>query len=492
MIYLSLLKLINSYCNPLNSINIALQDYLNKRQIKSFEYETLDKNYLLKNITKILLDLGFSNDDIEYFLKQYMNNHNEFYCEKISTTVNDINNTKLIPIFLEIILLKFLDYISNKEESSETILKLTNQKILSINILLRLKDLNILFLKNHKKRRNLYKYMSIQVKLIEILNNYKHNIIDLQKGRNVKLNLQLIYLIYRITEFFNISEKFNFDILKTYLKENLEDYQTTIPLVSLNNPEIYYCGYYLAQKLYIDVDTEKIKTFLAEVYNDWLTEFESPFIQGTRRLYYFLKSLDLFEIPLSVQDLSKLKIGDEKYFESYYISNLETSRLVVILKIFDLLNLREKVGQVNIGKIISEIQKRVNNNRIIQYNDGISNSEAIYYMIFYNYVNNSMDNLKDVNLIEDIVMKIHRNLEILTINEDTNRDLLSELIYSFESLKLLNCIKSKESILHIIKYLFPERIYNEIENLENYSELDCCFPQPIINKKTGEVISKIG
>ena len=114
MIYLSVLKVINSYCNPLKSINIAIQEYLNRNQISSFDNDILDKSYFLDNIIKILSDLGFSSKDVDYFLKQYNHNPNKNYCKDLSI-VNENNDINLIPIFLEIILLKFLDYISKKE-----------------------------------------------------------------------------------------------------------------------------------------------------------------------------------------------------------------------------------------------------------------------------------------------------------------------------------------------------------------------------------------
>ncbi|KKM26148.1 hypothetical protein LCGC14_1587570, partial [marine sediment metagenome] len=37
-----------------------------------------------------------------------------------------------------------------------------------------------------------------------------------------------------------------------------------------------------------------------------------------------------------------------------------------------------------------------------------------------------------------------------------------ELFYSCESLKLFNCIETKEMIIHLARYLFPEEIVKKI------------------------------
>jgi hypothetical protein len=103
-------------------------------------------------------------------------------------------------------------------------------------------------------------------------------------------------------------------------------------------------------------------------------------------------------------------------------------------------------------------------------------------------MNNTLEKLKNFDLLDCIVSRIYRNLEILEISVETNFDLISELFYSFESLKLLNCIETKQMILHLAKYLFPpevaQKISTESEKISSYAR----FRHIKVDKITGETI----
>ena len=140
--------------------------------------------------------------------------------------------------------------------------------------------------------------------------------------------------------------------------------------------------------------------------------------------------------------------------------NLETSQLVVILKIYNVLGLIDKIDKQKINSILEEIDRRITPEGIIQYRDGIVTSEATYYVLFSSYMRDTLNKLKDYDILDSIVSRIYRNLEIIDFCLDTNYDLVSEIFYSCESLKLFNCIESEEMIYHMAKYLFPEDILN--------------------------------
>jgi len=90
--------------------------------------------------------------------------------------------------------------------------------------------------------------------------------------------------------------------------------------------------------------------------------------------------------------------------------------------------------------------------------------------------------------ISNIVSRIYRNLEFLDFSTDTNYDLVSELFYSIESLKLFNCIETKEMIIHLAKYLFPQEIVDAISiSKENIRE-KAKFRHLKVNRITGETI----
>ncbi|MFX1501674.1 MAG: hypothetical protein ACFFDH_11980 [Promethearchaeota archaeon] len=79
-------------------------------------------------------------------------------------------------------------------------------------------------------------------------------------------------------------------------------------------------------------------------------------------------------------------------------------------------------------------------------------------------MNISLEKLKDYNLLNNIVSRIYRNLELLDFSEDINYNLLIELFYSIESFKLFNCIETKEMTIHLAKYVIPETIISPFSN----------------------------
>ena len=82
--------------------------------------------------------------------------------------------------------------------------------------------------------------------------------------------------------------------------------------------------------------------------------------------------------------------------------------------------------------------------------------------------------------------RIYRNLEILEFSADMNFDLISELFYSFESLKLFNCIETKEMIIHLARYLFPQEVVERVINSQEIVKTRARFRHLKINKMTGD------
>ncbi|MFW9938663.1 MAG: hypothetical protein ACFFD5_13530, partial [Candidatus Thorarchaeota archaeon] len=266
----------------------------------------------------------------------------------------------------------------------------------------------------------------------------------------------------------------------------LNEWLLTLPLVTLKNPDLYYCGLYLAKNLKLKLDKTKIKNFLNELYEEGTDEFEAPLVEATDGLYYYLKSTELVKIWLNDEQIDTLIKTDSKYFEPSYLKNLETSQLVVMLKIFNMLKV--SVDENKINRIINEIELRVTPEGIQQYRDGFMSSEATYYVLFYNYMRNSLEKLKDRDLLGAIVSRIYRNLEIVDFSAETNYDLFSELFYSFESLKLFNCIERKQMIIHLAKFLFPQEIVEKISQVREIDVSKAKFQHLKVNKITGETI----
>jgi hypothetical protein len=123
-----------------------------------------------------------------------------------------------------------------------------------------------------------------------------------------------------------------------------------------------------------------------------------------------------------------------------------------------------------------------------QYRTGFFSSEATYYVLFYGYLSNYLERFKNLEILDKIVTRIYRNLEVINFCVETNYDLVSELFYSCETLKLFNCIETKEMIIHLAKYLFPKEIVEEILDIKEIGRTDAKFRHLRVNRITGETI----
>jgi hypothetical protein len=101
---------------------------------------------------------------------------------------------------------------------------------------------------------------------------------------------------------------------------------------------------------------------------------------------------------------------------------------------------------------------------------------------------NTLENLKEYDLLVSTISKIYRNLELLEISEDTNFDLISELFYSFEILKLFNCIETPQLILRMADYLFPPEVVEKISASPELNKTQARFRHLKVNKITGETM----
>ena len=101
---------------------------------------------------------------------------------------------------------------------------------------------------------------------------------------------------------------------------------------------------------------------------------------------------------------------------------------------------------------------------------------------------NSLDKLHEYSLLESTISIIYRNLELLEVSEDTNFDLLSELLYAFEILKLFNCIETREMILKMAEYLFPPEVVEKVSARPELLKTHARFRHLKVNKITGETI----
>ncbi|MFX1278771.1 MAG: hypothetical protein ACFFA3_05090 [Promethearchaeota archaeon] len=491
MIFQGLFNILELYLNNIDSFYNRIDDYFKAKILDHFgnrvlEKENLDMFYsefclFLKNH---FIELGFKPTEIENkFSDPYLELKDQ---EKdFISSVVELYEKKTAPLMYEFFLENIITYLA-EVGTAPLMLKFKDEGFLSIEFIIELRNLKSLIERVPEKMENLRKYINIQDKVIDKLIKSKEEIERLEDLEEPQYKLQLIYLIYRIIDFFHLQKLFDFSHIKSYLEKNIDEWLIDVPLVSLKNPDIYFCGIYLAKSLNVKVDKSKITDFLLSLLDEVQERYESPILEATDGAYYFFKSTILMNLWLKNEQISNLIRLEPKFFESSYLQNLETSQLVVILKIFRQLGIGDMENETK--TILEELETRINPQGIRQYRDGFITSEAIYYVLFINFMRNTLEKLTDYELLNNIVQRIYRNLELLDISVDTNYDLISELFYSIESLKLLNCIETKEMIIHLAKYLFPDEIITKIVTSDVIARGSARFRHFKVNRITGETV----
>jgi hypothetical protein len=448
--------------------------------------DELDSGFetILSLIKSELLELGIEGVEIESKLADPFLELKKGFREETADVIA-LFHDKILPIIYELFLEKVVDYLVGDEVAS-LMLKLKSEGFLPIEFIIELRNLKKLISLNPEKRENLRKYIHIHERIINKFQENKINIEKLEDIEEPEFKLQLVYLIYRIIHFFNLQGMFDFSHIKTYLKENVDEWLIDVPLITLKNPDIYFCGIYLAKQLGVDLEKEKIIAFLLDLSNEATDRYVCPIVEATDGVYYFIKSTEMMKTRLSMEQISRLIKTENEFFESNYLQNLETSQLVVILKMYSQLGVTKMEREINV--ISKEIERRITPEGIKQFRDGFVSSEATYYVLFNHYMNNTLERLKDYDILSSIISRIYRNLELLDFSIDTNYDLISETFYSLESLKLFNCIETKEMIIHLAKYLFPEEIVEKISLSKEIIRDKAEFRHLKVNRVTGETI----
>ncbi len=490
MIFQGLLNISSLYLDNEDSLFNRLDQFFHDKinvfmETNELSVDDLDNSFpkLLEMIKIDLLKMGFEEEELEHaFMDPFIN-----ICQADNgcfSSIHKLYDLKLAPIIYEIFLEKIVDYLVDINNVTQFMLNLKSANFLSLEFIVELKNLKDLINKYPEKKEHLKKYLQIQNRLEKKLGLNKRKIELLEDLLDPKEKLQLTYIIYRIISFFHLENKFDFTHIINYLTNNMDEWLITIPLVTLRNPDIYYCGLYLADQLNVKLDKKQVKEFLLNLYEEGIDEFEAPLIQATDGVYYLLKSTEYMKLWLTNEQINKLIETDPKFFDSSSLKNLETSQLVVILKIYSFIHARNI--DENIYAILEELEQRITPDGIRQFRDGFVSSEATYYVIFCNYMRNSLDKLKEFGLLESIISRIYRNLELLEFSEDTNFDLISELLYSFENLKLFNCIETQEMILKMAMYLFPPEVVEKLSSSSEINRVQARFRHLKVNRITGE------
>jgi hypothetical protein len=491
MIFQGIFNILDLYFDDIDLFYNNIDHYFQEKIIATFGINPINKEEISLQLSNIVLyfsdvfiELGFEVDEVQRVFSDPHLGIQENEKENILLPFK-LYEKKLAPFIYEFFLEKIVDYLVN-DEIAPLMLKLKSEGFLPIEFIMELRILKDLLARYPKKRENLRKYTQIQKRIISKFQENKEKIENLEEIEEPEYKLQVIYLIYRIIHFFELQNEFDFSSIKNFIKDNVDEWLIDVPLVTLKNPDIYFCGIYLAKYLGVELDHDKINDFLLDLSIEAGDRYESPIIEATDGVYYFIKSTELMKLFLSVDQLKGIMRIKPEYFDSNHLKNLETSQLVVILKIFHYLGLKKI--DVETSAIIEEIERRISSEGIKQFREGFVSSEATYYVLFCHYMSGTLEKLKEYSILNNVVSRIYRNLELLDFSIDTNFDLISELFYSLESLKLFNCIETKEMIIHLAKYLFPPELVQRILDSKELIRYKAKFRHLKVNRITGETI----
>jgi len=491
MITYGLIKIIELCSNEIYLFYDNVDNYFKQKIHENIRKFIVDSDQLLQKLLtlchKSLSKFGFRDEEIESHLCRIWKTNIDERIKK-NADINELYET-ISPYLYEIFIEKLLNYLVDNNSSS--IMEVLKAKgFLSIEFIIELKRFKELFDKSATKKIRLRKYLKIRDKITQKLINNKWNIENLQNLDDPRDRLQLSYMIFRIIDFFNLENMFDFSKIIKYVQKHYDEWLDTIPLVSLKNPDLYFCGIYLAKYLNITVDEYKIKYFLLNIYDESIDEFEAPLIEATNQVYFFFKSSWLTDLGLSDRQIEELLKGEDLFFQSNYLKNLETSQLVLILMIFKKLGLLDKLDKNRIRPILSEIEKRITLDGIKQYRDGFMSAEATYHVLFSKYMLNELDHFNTKKIIDKIISRIFRNLEITDLSKDINYDLITELYYACESLQLLNCLDIQLMIELIGINLFPDEMVDPLLNngRNRIKASDSRLRDIRISRKTGELL----
>ncbi|MFW9771980.1 MAG: hypothetical protein ACFFEO_07425, partial [Candidatus Thorarchaeota archaeon] len=321
MIFQGLFNILSLYLDDIDLFYNAIDSYLREKINEEFENIAINKedlddklDELIRIFKKEFIEMDFDAEEIE---NKFLDPSLELSLEdeKNIRSVLELYEEKISPIVVEILLEKIVDYLVDVT-ISPLILNLKSKGLLPLEFIIQLRNLKDLLDDNPEKKENLKKYIQIREKFIRKLNQNKSKIESLEDLKDTRDKLQLIYLIYRIISFFNLEKRFDFSHIKEFIIKNVKDWLMTIPLVTLKNPDLYFCGLFLAKRLNIKLDRKKVINFLLELYEEGTDEFEAPLVEATDGLYYFLKSTHFMKLWLTDTQINRLIDTDSKFFES--------------------------------------------------------------------------------------------------------------------------------------------------------------------------------
>ncbi len=294
MIFQGIFNIFNSYLRGIDLFYNSVDKYFLDRIKNHFGInEETDLDRILSKIVLFLTNefvkLGLSRAKVK---NRFSDKFLSLKVESIDiiTSIERLYEKKIAPLIYEIIMENMVFYlVDNRGE--RIILSFRKHNLFSVEFMLELRTLKDLFEKTPEKLENLRKYIRIRDKTIIKFCTNKNQIQSFEDLESSHEKLQLLYLTYRIIDFFNIQNLFDFSHMRSFLKNHFDDCLVNLPFISMKNPDLCYCALYLAKHLNVNINEKKVKEFLEDLFEEYLDGFTIPIIEANGQLYFYFKSI---------------------------------------------------------------------------------------------------------------------------------------------------------------------------------------------------------
>ncbi len=303
---------------------------------------------------------------------------------------------------------------------------------------------NLLNLKNIKNMYpNLILYLnsflrykdSVQKKVVEPELDYS----TLFEFQNPEKDLQSLYIVYQLLEYFDIAAQFNSDALANFLLENTEKWTQQNPNVSEKYPMTLYCGIYLLKSAILQlilIRSKNLKKILVSLVNN----YKSPIFEDTFIVYYVLLACDLLDLKLTGKLITGLIRYDESVINLEFLKRLSTTRLATTYLVFDFLKLIPSYPEAAHDAINSILADRMHDKLVYDYDiDFMPTSEAIYGDLIIHQKN---DQLNDFAFRENMTYLLKNLKENLIVLDFSLTGQLSEVYYAMQFINVINHLQN--------------------------------------------------
>ncbi|MHA1732737.1 MAG: hypothetical protein ACTSU5_12400 [Promethearchaeota archaeon] len=179
---------------------------------------------------------------------------------------------------------------------------------------------------------------------------------EILKFTRAEENLQSLYFVYKIFQFFGWTKKLDVAPLSDFLKSRQADWSNFGYNLDLSNPSPLLCGLYLADVLDVPIDTSIPLAAQKEKLADLVENYDEPLIENPFVVDTVLKILKVLNLELSPKFREALK--KNKGFEMEKLHDRDLSTLYKFVSLLDRFGLlQESVGPKKLEEMVELLKK---------------------------------------------------------------------------------------------------------------------------------------